>query len=495
MNWEVVVDYFQRSSETSSWEAKMLRSWINRFSRWRAKEVKKKVLFLSVFFLVCPLTISVSPASAVYRIMPLGDSITRGFTGSSDDTGYRRELYLLLAEADYSVNFIGSQIGGIPNDFDSDHEGHSGFHADGSPDGDGEDILDNVFDWLIDQQNLGNPADIVLLHIGTNDISVGGEDADEVDAILDEIDQYDQNTWVVLARIINRVNYSQATTDFNDSVATMVQNRINLQGDRLFLVDMENGAGIIYSDQPDGDMEDDIHPNDSGYAKMADVWFSAVQQVTQPVANAGPDQSVSEFDLVTLDGFNSSDPLGKNLSFQWEQTTGSTVVMSDPTSVQTTFTAPDVGPSGETLTFFLKVKNDENLESTDTVSVMVDNPNSSDGGGGRGGGGGCFIATVSYGFQLEPHVKAPRNFHDPFLLTNSVGKTFVNGYYTHSPPVAVIIAKHDSLGTLVRWNLFPLVGVSWLSMNIGLITTLALVTFSAILIALSIDGLKKKMRP
>jgi hypothetical protein len=349
-----------------------------------------------------------------------------------------------------------------------------------------------VLDWLIDQQNFGNPTDIVLLHIGTNDITDSGEEVNEVNAILDEIYRYDSNTCVIVARIINRVNYSQATTDFNNNVATMVQYRINL-GDKLFLVDMENGAGIIYSDQPGGDMVDDIHPNDTGYPKMANLWFPAVQQVTQPVADAGPDQSVSEFDLVTLDGSNSSDPLGKNLSFQWEQTAGTIVVMSDPTSVQPTFTAPDVDPSGETLTFNLRVTNDENLESTDTVSVMVDNPDSS-GGGGGGGGGGCFIATAVYGSQLEPHVKAPRKFRDPFLLTNSASKTFVNFYYTHSPPVADVIAKHHSLRALVRRSLLPLVGISWLALHIGLITTPALMTFSAILIALSVRGLKKKMR-
>jgi len=369
----------------------------NRFTRWGGKKVKQEARFLIVFLMLFMLIISVSPASAVIGIMPLGDSITSGSTGSSTNSGYRRELYFLLTAAGYSVNFVGSQIDGTVFDFDRDHEGHSAFHADGSPAGDGNDIFDNVLDWLIDQQNFGNPTDIVLLHIGTNDITDGGEDANEVDDILDEIYQYDPNTWVIVARIINRVNYSQATTDFNNSVATMVQNRINL-GDELLLVDMENGAGIIYSDQPGDDMADDLHPNDTGYPKMANLWFPAVQQVTQPVADAGPDQSVSEFDLVTLDGSSSSDPLGKNLSFQWEQTAGTIVVMSDPTSVQPTFTAPDVGPSGETLTFNLTVNNDENLESTDTVSVMVDNPNSSSGGGG-GGGGGCFIDTAAYGFR------------------------------------------------------------------------------------------------
>ena len=48
--------------------------------------------------------------NTVYRIMPLGDSITRGTLGSSDDTGYRRSLFLQLIGAGYTVDFVGSEF-------------------------------------------------------------------------------------------------------------------------------------------------------------------------------------------------------------------------------------------------------------------------------------------------------------------------------------------------------------------------------------------------
>ncbi|MCD4689947.1 hypothetical protein K8S17_00635, partial [bacterium] len=119
-----------------------------------------------------------STAIAATAIMPLGDSITDGAAGSTDNTGYRRPLFLQLEAGGYDVDFVGSLIGGIPTDFDRDHEGHGGWHA--------NQIRDNIYNWLV-----STPADIVILHIGTNDVSGGDEHVDEVEDILDNIDQYE----------------------------------------------------------------------------------------------------------------------------------------------------------------------------------------------------------------------------------------------------------------------------------------------------------------
>ncbi len=204
------------------------------------------------------------------RIMPLGDSITRGFTGSTDDTGYRRSLYLSLTAAGYNVDFVGSLQDGIPTDFDNDHEGHGGKTADY--------IRDNIYGWLVD-----NPADIILLHIGTNDISLGDLNVDGVESILDNIDQYEADyhteVKVILARIINRTLYTcpdaSMTTTFNDDVEAMAESRI-ASGDKIYLLDMECGAHLIYDWH---DLSDNVHPNDSGYQKMADYWFGALTEI------------------------------------------------------------------------------------------------------------------------------------------------------------------------------------------------------------------------
>ena len=60
------------------------------------------------------------------------------------------------------------------------------------------------------------------------------------------------------------------------------------------------------------------------------------------MADAGPDQSVSAGDTVTLDGSGSSDIEGTPLTFQWEfdsRPNGSGAMLSDPAAVNPTFTA------------------------------------------------------------------------------------------------------------------------------------------------------------
>jgi hypothetical protein len=107
-------------------------------------------------------------------------------------------------------------------------------------------------------------------------------------------------------------------------------------------------------------------------------------------------------------------------------------------------------------------------------------PPSGDAGGG--GGGGCFIATAAYGSPMESHVKTLREFRDRFMITNCVGKAFIDLYNTLSPPVADFIANYDTLRFMVRYSLLPIVGVSWMSINIGLTTTLALTLLLLIMI-------------
>ncbi len=196
-----------------------------------------------------------------------------------------------------------------------------------------------------------------------------------------------------------------------------------------------------------------------------------------PTANAGPDQTVTKGTEVTLNGSNSADPDDGIASYLWEKTGGPAVTLSGISSAKPTFTAPDVEPDGESLTFRLTVADNGGLESVDTCIVnvtWVQDPSAKKGGSGGGGGGPCFIATAAYGSPMEPQVKILREFRDRCLLTNSPGRNLVNLYYTYSPPLADFIANHNRLRAVVRCCLTPIVGVSYVALHIGPITAIAL---------------------
>jgi len=331
----------------------------------------------------------VFPASI--KIMPLGDSITHG-DGSTDLSGYRKELYDLLMGDGYAVDFVGSLANG-PATFDNQHEGHGGWHADGEP---SRSIRPAVNAFLTN-----NPADIVLLHIGTNDIGSGQDPAaikDEIDGILDAVDAYEQSSgrdvWVILALIVNQAAgcaYRSQTTSMNNFLETMADAR-QLNGDKIEVVDMEIGAGLDYDIRPNGDMYDCIHPYATGYTKMADEWLQGLLNIL-PRARAGSDQNANPGVPVNLDGTGSSDSrLGTTNTYAWSQTSGSPsdVDITGADTLQASFTAPSVS-GGTTLTFRLTITDDKNFSHSDTCNIIVNGPPVADAGADQQASAGAVV--------------------------------------------------------------------------------------------------------
>ncbi|WP_093711738.1 SGNH/GDSL hydrolase family protein [Actinacidiphila alni] len=92
------------------------------------------------------------------RVMPLGDSITWG-VGSPSASSYRAPLAALVGQQpSYAVQFVGSQNSGTLTD--QSNEGHSGYVI--------SQIRDGIDDWL----SAARP-DVVVLHIGINDLDRG----------------------------------------------------------------------------------------------------------------------------------------------------------------------------------------------------------------------------------------------------------------------------------------------------------------------------------
>ena len=176
----------------------------------------------------------------------------------------------------YNFDFVGSIITdgtdpSIAPFVDIQHEGHPGWTA--------SQISIGTYGWLN-----SNPADIILLHAGTNELV--STDETHIEAILDEIDLWESNNGnpvtVLLALIIDRDSKNDATVAaFNTAVYNMAQTRIT-GGDDIIIVDQQ--AAVDY----EADMSDNLHPNADGYINMADAWFTELDNPLNAVLEKCP---------------------------------------------------------------------------------------------------------------------------------------------------------------------------------------------------------------
>jgi len=301
-------------------------------------ECKDSFLISLIFcFLICS---NVGQAQDPIKIMPLGNSITWGYTEESipEDLirGYRYDLKVLLTTSGYGIDFVGSQCSGSTYFNDCQHAGIGGFRdqyvvrllTDGYDERNGVQILVPPRPYL-DEYN----PDIILLHIGTNDISheTDAVENQQVFAILNLIDQYEirsgREVTVFLALIINRKkpwvagSGAATTSEFNDVIRQMALTRI-ANGDKIVIVDMEHDAGFLYDAT---DMIDIVHPNALGYQKMATLWYTSIvnNYNTPPVISPIPDQDLeqgSTSDALLLDNYISDlqDPV-EDITWSYEQ--------------------------------------------------------------------------------------------------------------------------------------------------------------------------------
>jgi lysophospholipase L1-like esterase len=190
------------------------------------------------------------------RIMPLGDSITFG-SGSSTKSSYRADLYRRLTAAGLDVDFVGSVRSGAGADVD--HEGHPGWRI-------GQ-IAERVDGWLVEYR-----PDVVLLHIGTNDMRTDAKAlgaAGRLSALIDQITVARPAARIFVARIIGAGDpATQARIDaYNAAIPGIVASK----GSRVRLVDLSTVGGA--------DLADKLHPNDTGYARMSYLWNRALRRV------------------------------------------------------------------------------------------------------------------------------------------------------------------------------------------------------------------------
>jgi len=262
-------------------------------------------IFIVIFISLLWFAAKDSPAQTL-KILPLGNSITEGWDNSLTDgqrIAYRSNLYSLLNLAGYSFDFVGHKWNGFDIFPDANHGGIPGTRDQWLVT-----LLRNGYDIRGSEQVTPenepyldiHTADIILLHIGTNDmINAEGDDPSDVEQILNEIDIWEAangiEVVVFLARIINQSTYSSVTTDFNDNVEAMVA----LRGDpNIFMVDMEGGAGFVYDLT---DMQaDGFHPNETGNNLLGQAWFDALDPYLSSVPDAPSDLSATALDANSI---------------------------------------------------------------------------------------------------------------------------------------------------------------------------------------------------
>jgi lysophospholipase L1-like esterase/fibronectin type 3 domain-containing protein len=194
--------------------------------------------------------------------MPLGDSLTHGATTGA----YRTQLEDLLLGDRFDFNFVGSLASG-PADLEaSRHEGHTGYRID--------QIAASVDGWLTTHQ-----PEFVLLLTGTNDVLQDYQLAtapDRLGALIDQIAARRPSAEILVGSIppLTDPALDAKAREYNAAIPGIVSAKASA-GTQVRFVDIY--PSITTADLPDG-----VHPNAAGYAKIAQVWYSALAPLLPP---------------------------------------------------------------------------------------------------------------------------------------------------------------------------------------------------------------------
>ena len=242
-------------------------------------------------------------ASPFVKIMPFGDSITTSVGNIPDLFGapvaaqasYRYWLYLdLINSSPLPFIFIGTQtdnFGGAPlhaGEFDQHNEGHSGYMAIdfyASPNGRNGTPLTTFLNENSAGTTIPNVPDIVLMHLGTNDLAYGysvNEVITHLSTLIDIFRSKNPKVKILLAQIIpcKNTNYypnppsdmfagCSKIPDLNAAIPALVTQK-NTPVSPVILVDQYTNFSV------NNDTYDGVHPDASGEQKMAHKWADAI---------------------------------------------------------------------------------------------------------------------------------------------------------------------------------------------------------------------------
>jgi acyl-CoA thioesterase I len=201
------------------------------------------------------------------RIMPMGDSITEAESGHNS---YRRELYFGLSRVGCNFAFVGSQYGvfGGPNppnrDFDLHHEGHWGWRVD--------QIASRATSYVAQAS-----PDLVLIHLGTNDIFQGENPvnvAQELGGLIDRIREAKPDAYILLAKLIPSSFNNERIAALNRLIDDVASSRSYPPYPVVTVVDQSSYYQLH-------DNYDGVHPAPSGESKIAWRWKRAIFELAE----------------------------------------------------------------------------------------------------------------------------------------------------------------------------------------------------------------------
>lgn len=220
-------------------------------------------------------------ATAPVKIMPLGDSITAG------PGCWRAILWHQLQTTGYTnIDFVGSVPDGGCNygyTYDGDNEGHSGMSATGIA---SQNLLPG---WLA----AANP-DIVLMHLGTNDMWGDFIPTSSILAayttLVGQMRANNPNMKILVAQIIpmNPPSCSACAAEvvaLDNAIPGWAAGLTTAQSP-IIVVDQWTGFDDATDTNGDG-----VHPNDAGFQKMANRWYPPLAQVLNGVIPPQPSPS------------------------------------------------------------------------------------------------------------------------------------------------------------------------------------------------------------
>lgn len=207
--------------------------------------------------------VTAAEAATPVRVMALGDSITAA------PGCWRAIMWDRLQDNGYTnVDMVGTQSGdgcGFP--YDSNHEGHSGFTATGIA------SQNQLPGWLS-----ATTPDIVLMHLGTNDVWNGTITTAQILAaystLVDQMRASNARMKILVAQILPMnptgcTTCGQRVVELNAAIPGWAAGKTT-SASPITVVDQWTGFSTAT------DTFDGVHPVDSGFQKMSDRWYPAL---------------------------------------------------------------------------------------------------------------------------------------------------------------------------------------------------------------------------